>query len=278
MRRRGPGGSCCRPGGHAWLVCGSFWPGPAQAPPSPPSLAPQCANRLTAPMGVPKLHAQLRRLRLSANWVLMAAFKGPVPVPGGLQGAFVRECPVLSWAGNNNAKLGLEGAGRPQCWTLISTHRYGQANKVPQESVPPEVAQRVTQEMLAAFAAALGLASSELPPLVYSRTQLWGAALPLNSPHVPCLFDPTGRVGVCGDWVAGGGSMQAAALSGSALAEQIAAASGRQLDDLANLEVGLAAPLKPVAGEEIGQFPAAHAGGQPHTAQQRQGVRRRGAD
>jgi predicted NAD/FAD-dependent oxidoreductase len=212
-------------------------------------------------MGSPQLHAQLRRLRLSANWVLMAAFKGPVPVPGGMQGALVRGCEVLSWAGNNNAKLGLGSADTPQCWTLISTQRYGRNNKVPQESVPPEVAQRVTHELLAAFAAALGLAASELPPLVHTRAQLWGAALPLNSPCVPCLFDPVGRVGVCGDWVAGGGSMQAAALSGAALAEKIAVAGGRRPDALANLEMGLAAPLQTVAGEDIGQFPATRDGG-----------------
>lgn len=35
------------------------------------------------------------------------------------------------------------------------------------------------------------------------RVQLWGAALPLNSPKVPCILDPAARVGVCGDWLTG---------------------------------------------------------------------------
>ena len=92
-------------------------------------------------MGVPDVHSQLRRLKLSANWVLMAAFSQPVPVPGGMEGAFIRGCEVLSWAANNTAKLGGAGAGTGtstggggalECWTLISTQAYGRQNKVPQ--------------------------------------------------------------------------------------------------------------------------------------------------
>ncbi|PRW18398.1 hypothetical protein C2E21_9262 [Chlorella sorokiniana] len=214
----------------------------------------KCANRLSAPMGVPDVHAQLKRLRLSANWVLMAAFASPVPVPGGLEGAFIERSDVLSWAGNNSAKLGLPDG--PQCWTLVSTQTFGKANKVPQENVPPEVAERVTRDMLAAFERSLGLPRGALPPVVFTKTQLWGAALPLNSPRVPCIWDPVGRAGVCGDWVADGGSMQAAALSGKAMAEWIAASRGRRPTDVADLALGLSTPLKPAAGEAIGQFPA----------------------
>lgn len=54
--------------------------------------------------------------------------------------------------------------------------------------------------------------------------------------------------------------MQAAALSGLALAQRIAAARGRRPDDMADLAQGLTTPLKAVAGEEIGQFPAAGGG------------------
>ncbi|EFN58722.1 hypothetical protein CHLNCDRAFT_16675, partial [Chlorella variabilis] len=216
----------------------------------------KCANRLAAPMGVPAVAAQLRRLRLAATWVLMAAFRSPVAVPGGMEGAFIQGCQVLAWAGNNTAKLG-PGGGRDgvECWTLISTQGYGGTNKVPQENVPADVAQRVAAEMLAAFATALGLPEGALPPVVFTQTQLWGAALPTNSPRVPCIFDPAARVGVCGDWVAEGGSVQAAALSGLALAQRIAAARGRRPDDMADLAQGLTTPLKAVAGEEIGQFP-----------------------
>ena len=142
----------------------------------------KCANRLAEPMGLPALHAQLRRLRLSANWVLMAAFEAgggqqrpmaPSQVaPGGLEGAFVRGCDVLSWAGNNTAKLSLGGAY--ECWTLVSTQGYGRRNKVPQESVPPEAAARVRGEMLAAFERSLGLPPGGLPPPVFTKAQVGG--------------------------------------------------------------------------------------------------------
>lgn len=79
-----------------------------------------------------------------------------------------------------------------------------------QENVPQEVRERVTAEMLAEFARCLGLPDkAALPTVAYTRVQLWGAALPINSPGVPCIWDPQGRAGVCGDWVHSGGSMQA---------------------------------------------------------------------
>lgn len=236
----------------------------------------KCANRLSAPMGVPAMHSQLKRLRLSANWALMVAFAAPLPVPGGMEGAFVRGSDVLSWAANNTAKMGLAGSGGgggsgPECWTLFTTQEYGKANKVAQESVPAEVAERVTREMLAAFEASLGLEQGKLPPVVFSKTQLWGAALPTNTPRVPCIWDPIGRVGVCGDWVAEGGSMQAAALSGAAMAERIDASRGRAPTDIADLALGLTTQLKPLLGEDIGQFPGTQppaAAGAPRAGQQ----------
>lgn len=47
-----------------------------------------------------------------------------------------------------------------------------------------------------------------------------GAALPTNTPGIPCIFDPRGRAGICGDWLLGS-SLEAAALSGIALADQV---------------------------------------------------------
>ncbi|PSC72920.1 hypothetical protein C2E20_4073 [Micractinium conductrix] len=233
----------------------------------------KCANRLASPMGVPQVHSQLRRLKLSANWALLVAFAAPVAVPGGLEGAFIQGSDVLSWAGNNSKKLGQ--AGGAECWTLFSTQAYGSANKVPQENVPAEVSERVTREMLAAFERSLGLAQGALPPVVYSRTQLWGAALPINSPRVPAIWDPMGRAGVCGDWVLEGGSMQAAALSGAALAHQIAASCGRQPTDLAGLALGLDTPFKQAGGEEIGCFPGQQQHAPPPQQQRQQGGQQR---
>ena len=47
-----------------------------------------------------------------------------------------------------------------------------------------------------------------------------GAALPTNTPDVPCIFDPHGRAGICGDWLLGS-SLEAAVLSGISLAEHV---------------------------------------------------------
>lgn len=59
-------------------------------------------------------------------------------------GAFVSGNDVLTWAGNNTAKLGLNGGpAGVECWTLVSSNAYGQANKVPQEAIPPDVADKV---------------------------------------------------------------------------------------------------------------------------------------
>lgn len=47
-----------------------------------------------------------------------------------------------------------------------------------------------------------------------------GAALPTNTPDIPCIFDPHGRAGICGDWLMGS-SLEAASLSGMALANHV---------------------------------------------------------
>lgn len=47
-----------------------------------------------------------------------------------------------------------------------------------------------------------------------------GAALPTNTPGIPCIFDPQGRAGICGDWLLGS-SLESAALSGMALANHV---------------------------------------------------------
>lgn len=85
--------------------------------------------------GAPLVARQLMKLRLSAVWVAMVAFRDSVPLPAGcagMEGAFIEGDDTLSWVANNSAKLGLShGRLLPgmQCWTLISTNSYGQKNK-----------------------------------------------------------------------------------------------------------------------------------------------------
>ncbi|GFR40845.1 hypothetical protein Agub_g1494 [Astrephomene gubernaculifera] len=221
----------------------------------------KCANRLVGPTGAPLVAQQLMRLRLNAVWALMVAFDGPLPVP--FEGAFVQGSSVLSWAANNTAKLGLRHTPESlQCWTLFSTNAFGQANKVPQEAIPADVADKVATEMLQALKeSCVGSGSSsssslQWPRPVFTRVQLWGAALPLNSPGVPCILDPDSRVGVCGDWLSGG-SLQAAAVSGITIARRIAGLRGQcGAEQLAPFRLGLEQPFTPLRGGcDIGEFP-----------------------
>lgn len=219
----------------------------------------KCANRLLASSGLPLIARQMKRLDLSSIWALLAAFEDPLPVPSiaseiPLEGAFVKGIDSISWMANNTTKLFGTQSSRPHCWTFFSTAAFGKQNKVPQESIPSSTAEKVKEAMLEGVEIALGLPENSLKKPFYSRLQLWGAALPTNSPGVPCIFDPRGRAGICGDWLLGS-SLESAALSGMALANQIAdyfQSVGTNPDEFA---VGLHKEFQPLKGHDIGQFP-----------------------
>ncbi|KAK3136913.1 hypothetical protein QOZ80_5BG0444890 [Eleusine coracana subsp. coracana] len=219
----------------------------------------KCANRLLSTSGLPLLTKQMKRLELSSVWALLAAFEDPLPIPqsdshGVLEGAFVRDVDSLSWMGNNTRKLFPMQTGGRECWTFLSTAAYGRRNKVPQENIPKVTAEKVKEDMLGGVELALGLSKGSLQQPMYTRVQLWGAALPMNTPGVPCIFDPLGRAGICGDWLTGS-SIEAAVLSGSSLANHIAdyfASNGERTEEFA---IGLHENLNRVEGHDIGQFP-----------------------
>eukprot|EP00250_Pteridium_aquilinum_P002648 c12872_g1_i1 orf=1278-3161(-) len=219
----------------------------------------KCANRLLGPIGVPLVAKQMKRLELSSIWALMAAFDEPLPAvssPSGnvqVEGAFVTGVDALSWMGNNTAKLQPSQKSGPYCWTFFSTAKYGKKNKVPQESIPTVRAERVKREMLQGVEKALGLEEGSLPAPLYMKVQLWGAANPVNTPNVPCIFDAYGRVGICGDWLLGS-NLEAAALSGMAMANQISAFCERKGYSPEEFSVGLENGLSPLDGHDIGQF------------------------
>lgn len=125
---------------------------------------------------------------------------------------------------------------------------------VPQENIPKVTAEKVKEDLLNDAEFALGLSKGSLQRPFYTRVQLWsasffsyscswnfcirllriyrysmlgslrGAALPTNTPGIPCIFDPHGRAGICGDWLLGS-SVEAAAISGSSLANHVSAIS-----------------------------------------------------
>ncbi|KAI7737404.1 hypothetical protein M8C21_016378 [Ambrosia artemisiifolia] len=219
----------------------------------------KCANRLLSTSGLPLIARQMKRLELSSIWALLAAFEDPLPLPGKtvapFEGAFVKGIDSVSWMGNNTQKLSNSpNAGPPHCWTFFSTPSFGKRNKVPQENIPNATAEKVKQLMLAGVENALGLETGSLKKPIYTRVQLWGAALPTNTPGIPCIFDPLGRTGICGDWLLGS-SLEAAAISGLSLGNHIAdflKSGGSRPDEFA---VGLHEDFHPLQGHDIGQFP-----------------------
>lgn len=80
-----------------------------------------------------------------------------------------------------------------------------------------------------------------------------GAALPTNTPGIPCIFDPYGRAGICGDWLLGS-NLESAAISGMALGNHIA--DYIQSEGVCSEEyaVGLDKEFQPLKGHDIGQF------------------------
>ncbi|KAL8028761.1 hypothetical protein ABFX02_14G181700 [Erythranthe guttata] len=212
----------------------------------------KCANRLLSSSGLPLIARQMKRLDLNSIWALMAAYEDPLPIP--FEGAFVKGIDSLSWMANNTAKLFGSQSGGPHCWTYFSSAAFGKQNKVPQESIPTTTAEKVKEAMFEGVEIALGLDKNSLKRPFYTRLQLWGAALPTNSPGIPCIFDPHGRAGICGDWLLGS-SLESAALSGMGLANHIAdylQSDGTCPDDFA---VGLHNEFQQLKGYDIGQFP-----------------------
>ncbi|KHG04378.1 Putative bifunctional amine oxidase [Gossypium arboreum] len=216
----------------------------------------KCANRLLASSGLPLIARQMKRLDLSSIWALLAAFEHPLPMGDGkvtFQGAFVKGVDSVSWMANNSLKLLGSQSNGPHCWTFFSTAAYGKQNKVPQENIPSQTVEKVKTSMLEGVEAALGLPKGSLPRPIYSRVQLWGAALPTNTPGIPCIFDPHGRAGICGDWLLGS-NLESAALSGMALANHIAdylQSDGACPEEFA---VGLEKEFEAIEGHDIGQF------------------------
>jgi predicted NAD/FAD-dependent oxidoreductase len=224
----------------------------------------KCAERLMRDAKVPSLHRLLKTkfactpppaglMQLSSLWVMTFAVESSLQLP--FEGAFISGHPSLCWAADNTKKLGISAeVGGVEAWTLVSSRPFGTANKVPQEAVPPEVEQRVADELLRAFETAAGLTLNSIAP-VAQRLQLWGAGVPMNVlKGAPCVLDAAAQAGICGDWLVDP-SVQGAALSGIQLAEAIHNhASGRESADVgipANADQCMTA----VSSAACGSFP-----------------------
>lgn len=174
-------------------------------------------------------------------------------LPGGFDGAFVQDEPVLKWLSSNTAKLGRSKDAAPgtEAWTALSTPGFGKKHKAPQEfleGTPKE--KEVTKLMLEAIERATGVAAGSLQQAVKAtKLQLWGAGLPINRWATPegqdFVWDAEHKIGIAGDWLssdaARASTVEASWLSGALLAEHLAG-------DGCTEDVGLA------MGEDGGAF------------------------
>jgi hypothetical protein len=111
---------------------------------------------------------------------------------------------------------------------------------------------------LALLEAFQAVVAKQLPGVAFWKAQLWGAALPLNTPGVPFVYDSQARVGICGDWLTGA-SMQSAAVSGAQLAGHIHKLCSSQheiMEHSDEWDMGLAARAEWLQSSSIGEFPA----------------------
>jgi len=180
-------------------------------------------NALRCSFGV-KPRADIERenkLLLSSVWSAMVAFDGAIDF--GFEGAHVIDGEPLSWVSNISAKRGGDFSDGCTRVVLQSTAEYARDNKVPQEAVPKEKSAEVVDTLVAALERALGRRAGSLRGKVTSyKTQLWGAANPLNCANTPCVLDLDANVAAIGDWCTDGPAcVESAVLSAHALARAL---------------------------------------------------------
>lgn len=146
----------------------------------------------------------LRGVSMDPCWAVMAVFEHSLDVA--FDAAFVHASP-LSWVARNGSK-----PKRPQgeCWVLHASPEWSRSHI-------EMSAQNVCSELADAFSRALGV---DLPSRSLVRAHRWRYAktdAPLGS---ACLWDPTSRLGLCGDWCLGA-RVENAYLSGMYLSVRI---------------------------------------------------------
>lgn len=137
-------------------------------------------------------------------WTVMLAFAELVPV--------AQDCwrggEIVGWAARNTSKPGRIG---PESWVVQASPDWSRSHI---EADPDWVAATLK-------AALSNLLGAELPPSAGQSSHRWRFARS-GADGSGAIFDYDRRIGMCGDWLIGP-RVEAAWLSGTALAEQIAA-------------------------------------------------------
>ncbi|MFO0922472.1 MAG: NAD(P)-binding protein [Pirellulales bacterium] len=144
-------------------------------------------------------------VRMRPCWTLMVALSQPWSLP--CDGAFIHNSP-LRWMARNNSKH-----GRPQqldCWVAHSTDGWAEEHLL-------DDADHVTELLLQALRDACGIA---MPEPIYRHSARWRFATPDPALESECLWDPSTRLGACGDWCHNS-RIEGALLSGMSLAGRV---------------------------------------------------------
>jgi hypothetical protein len=164
--------------------------------------APQAHSLLA---GSPDLAGRAVTASLAPCWAVMLGFDEPLSLP--FDGAFIDGGP-LAWIAHDRSKPGREGS---ETWVLHASPSWSRQHLQADRGA-------VSEDLLRAFRLAAG--RKALQP-EYAATHRWRYARVEASLGKACLYDPNLRIGACGDWCLGG-KIEAAFLSGRAMANRIA--------------------------------------------------------
>lgn len=157
----------------------------------------------------PDMAARARATPTAPCWTVMLAFGDALPTPlNCLRGT---EADALGWAARNGSKPGRTG---PEAWVLQAGPDWSRQHLEAD-------ADWVADELSAALSARLELI---IPPPLACSTHRWRYARS-GGEGAAALWDADRRLGLCGDWLIGA-RVEAAWMSGTRLAEQIATSDG----------------------------------------------------
>ncbi len=211
----------------------------------------KCADRLMSKTPARDVHRLLRtnfndrvpanggqKMTLNSIYSLTFCMKGPSllsqNLPESFVGGFVQDHPKLGLVTCQTNKYPTNTYNENkddeslEVWTILSTASFAKKNKAPQEFLPEDVVQNVTQmlvdsmeqDILGTTKAGTNVEGTLQNQILESRVQLWGAAVPLNvwkgdvgkaqtstsnsndsRSATGFIWDPRFGVGVCGDWL-----------------------------------------------------------------------------
>ena len=177
----------------------------------------KCADRLMSSTPAKALHSLLRvnfsptvpqwggkRMTLNSIYSLTICIKGPSFLSDSLPcliAGFVSDHNVLQFVSCQSRKYPRDD--NMEVWTILSSPKFAKKYKAPQENLPHDLVNEVTDSMLESLESLLGLQQNSLRNSVLERRlQLWGAAVPLNTYGKDgFVWDSKFHVGVCGDWL-----------------------------------------------------------------------------